>query len=190
MRAIGTQQISAVGGRVLAAELIDAGLVQDMYLTTSPITGGEPGTPMYPRPLELRTIVWKRGTLHEAGVLSEHPLLFRHDACSLGDQSRALSSLAIDSRRQPGTAGRGRLRRGETGLEPCRRPSSDRHCPLCLPLTTSVVASSSRSRTGSNRTAKRRTQSSRSRRRRWCARAGPARPKSRGARRVLAERAR
>ena len=75
VRAMGIERISAVGGRVLAAELIDAGLVQDLYLTTSPITGGEPGTPIYPRPLELRTIVRKRGTLHEAGVVFEHSLL-------------------------------------------------------------------------------------------------------------------
>jgi riboflavin biosynthesis pyrimidine reductase len=75
MRAIGIQRISAVGGRGLAAELIDAGLVQDLYLTTSPMTGGEPGTPMYPRPLALRTVVRKRGTLHEAGVVFEHSLL-------------------------------------------------------------------------------------------------------------------
>lgn len=45
LRAIGVERISAVGGRGLATELIDAGLVQDLYLTTSPITGGEPGTP-------------------------------------------------------------------------------------------------------------------------------------------------
>ena len=47
LRGMGVQRISAVGGRNLAAELIDAGLVQDLYLTTSPVAGGEPGTPMY-----------------------------------------------------------------------------------------------------------------------------------------------
>jgi riboflavin biosynthesis pyrimidine reductase len=75
MRAMGIERISAVGGRALATDLIDAGLVQDLYLTTSPMTGGEPGTPIYPRPLELRTIVRKRGTVHEAGVVFEHSLL-------------------------------------------------------------------------------------------------------------------
>ncbi len=75
MRAMGIERISAVGGRGLAAELIDAALVQDLYLTTSPLPGGEPGTPIYPRPLDLRTVVRKRGTLHEAGVLFEHSLL-------------------------------------------------------------------------------------------------------------------
>jgi len=75
LRAMGVRRISAVGGRGLAAELIDAGLVQDLYLTTSPVAGGEPGTPMYPRPLELRTVVRKRGTLHEADVVFEHSVL-------------------------------------------------------------------------------------------------------------------
>jgi riboflavin biosynthesis pyrimidine reductase len=72
---MGVERISAVGGRRLAAELIDAGLVQDIYLTTSPIIAGELGTPMYSRPLDLRTVVRKRGTLHETGVVFEHSLL-------------------------------------------------------------------------------------------------------------------
>lgn len=75
LRAMGIERISAVGGRGLATELIDAGLVQDVYLTTSPMTAGEPGTPIYPRPLARQTIVRKRGTLHEGGVVFEHCLL-------------------------------------------------------------------------------------------------------------------
>jgi len=75
LQAMGVRRISAVGGRGLAADLIDAGLVQDLYLTTSPVAGGEPGTPMYSRPLELRTVVRKRGTLHEANVVFEHSVL-------------------------------------------------------------------------------------------------------------------
>jgi 5-amino-6-(5-phosphoribosylamino)uracil reductase len=75
LRAMGIERISVVGGRGLATELIDAGLVQDLYLTTSPITGGEPDTPAYSRPLDLRTVVRKRGTLHETGVVFEHSLL-------------------------------------------------------------------------------------------------------------------
>ena len=43
----GIGRISAVGGRVTATSLVDAGLVQDIYLTTSPIDGGEPNTPWY-----------------------------------------------------------------------------------------------------------------------------------------------
>lgn len=75
LRGMGVQRISAVGGRTLAAELIDAGLVQDLYLTTSPIAGGEPGTPMYSGSLDLQTFVRKRGTRHEAGVVFEHSML-------------------------------------------------------------------------------------------------------------------
>ena len=75
LRAMGIERISAVGGRGVAAELIDAGLVQDLYLTTSPMTGGESGTPMYSRPLERRTVVRKRGTLHETGVVFDHSVL-------------------------------------------------------------------------------------------------------------------
>jgi riboflavin biosynthesis pyrimidine reductase len=67
-------RISAVGGRVTATSLVDAGLVQDLYLTTSAIDAGEPDTPWYvgkklPR---LETIVRKR----EVTVSS--PLLFEH----------------------------------------------------------------------------------------------------------------
>jgi riboflavin biosynthesis pyrimidine reductase len=67
-------RISAIGGRVTATSLVDAGLVQDLYLTTSAIDAGEPDTPWYvgrqlPR---LETIVKKR----EVTVRS--PLLFEH----------------------------------------------------------------------------------------------------------------
>ena len=72
LRTSGIERISAVGGRHVATQLIDAGLVQDVYLTTSPKTGGEPGTPMYPRPLKARTLVRKRGTGPDAGVTFEH----------------------------------------------------------------------------------------------------------------------
>lgn len=69
----GIGRISAVGGRVAATSLVDAGLVQDIYLTTSPIDGGEPGTPWYvgaqkPR---LEPIVRKR-------EIAEAPILFEH----------------------------------------------------------------------------------------------------------------
>lgn len=75
LRALGIERISAVGGRGLATQLIDAGLVQDVYLTTSPHAGGEPDTPMYPRPLAAQTVVRKRGTGEETGVIFEHLVL-------------------------------------------------------------------------------------------------------------------
>ena len=72
LRAFGIQRISAVGGRHMATQLVDAGLVQDVYLTTSPRAGGEPGTPMYPRPLKARTLIRKRGTGRDIGVTFDH----------------------------------------------------------------------------------------------------------------------
>jgi riboflavin biosynthesis pyrimidine reductase len=69
----GIGRISAVGGRVTATSLVDAGLVQDIYLTTSPIDGGEPNTPWYvgDRPPRLKTIVKKR-------EVADAPILFEH----------------------------------------------------------------------------------------------------------------
>ena len=72
LHTFGIERVSAVGGRHLATQLIDAGLVQDVYLTTSPKASGEPGTPMYPRPLRARTLVHKHGTGSDAGVIFEH----------------------------------------------------------------------------------------------------------------------
>lgn len=46
-REFGIRRISAVGGRIAATHLVDAGLVQDLYLTTSAIDAGEPHTPWY-----------------------------------------------------------------------------------------------------------------------------------------------
>jgi len=75
LRTRGIRRVSAVGGRKLAAQLIDAGLVQDVYLTTSAIQAGEPNTPLYPRPLPGDVIVRKHGTGPETGVLFEHIVL-------------------------------------------------------------------------------------------------------------------
>jgi riboflavin biosynthesis pyrimidine reductase len=71
----GIGRISAVGGRATATSLVDAGLVQDIYLTTSPIDGGEPDTPWYvgTRAPRLETIVKKR-------EVAETPILFEHRA--------------------------------------------------------------------------------------------------------------
>ena len=71
----GIGRISAVGGRAAATSLVDAGLVQDIYLTTSPIDGGEPGTPWYvgTRSPRLDTIVKKQ-------EVADAPILFDHFA--------------------------------------------------------------------------------------------------------------
>ena len=78
LRRLGIRQLSCIGGRRLAAPLIDAGLVQDLYLTTSARSGGEPNTPFYEKPLRGRTIVRKHGTGADAGVVFEH-LRIEHD---------------------------------------------------------------------------------------------------------------
>jgi riboflavin biosynthesis pyrimidine reductase len=70
----GMRRLSAVGGRTTASNLIDAGLVQDLCLTTAPRPGGEPNTPFYigDRSPSLELIVRKR----EVG--SDHPVVFEH----------------------------------------------------------------------------------------------------------------
>jgi 5-amino-6-(5-phosphoribosylamino)uracil reductase len=72
LRQMGIARISAVGGRTLATALIDAGLVDDLYLTTSPIRAGQPGTPMYPGRLSGHVVVRKHGTGPDEGVVFEH----------------------------------------------------------------------------------------------------------------------
>jgi 5-amino-6-(5-phosphoribosylamino)uracil reductase len=72
LQSLGIARISCTGGRRIATQLIDAGLIQDVYLTTSPHSGGEPNTPLYPKPLGGRVVVRKRGTGEEAGVTFEH----------------------------------------------------------------------------------------------------------------------
>jgi len=75
LRSLGISRISAIGGRTVARALINAGLIQDVYLTTSPRRGGQPNTPLYPTPLEGALVVRKRGTEAEAGVVFEHLIL-------------------------------------------------------------------------------------------------------------------
>ena len=72
LRRLGIERISCVGGRTIAGQLIEAGLIQDLYLTTSPKSGGEPNTPLYPRPLETELVVRKKGSGADVGVVFEH----------------------------------------------------------------------------------------------------------------------
>jgi riboflavin biosynthesis pyrimidine reductase len=72
LRAHGLNVVSCIGGRRLAAQLIDARLIDDVYLTTSPKSGGEPGTQIHARPLDGEVVVRKHGTGPEAGVVFEH----------------------------------------------------------------------------------------------------------------------
>jgi 5-amino-6-(5-phosphoribosylamino)uracil reductase len=89
LRKLGIERISCIGGRTIAGHLIDAGLIQDLYLTTSPKPGGEPNTPLYPRALKRRLIVAKSGTGAETGVSFRHFLLSRGAPPPLADASHA-----------------------------------------------------------------------------------------------------
>ena len=66
-------RISVIGGRTTASALVDAGLVQDLHLTTAPRTGGKPHTPWYAgqRPPLLDVVVKKE----ESGP---KPVIFEH----------------------------------------------------------------------------------------------------------------
>jgi riboflavin biosynthesis pyrimidine reductase len=72
--AMGVARVSCIGGRTLAGHLLDARLIDDVYLTTGLNAGGEPGTPLSSAPWRGRTVVRKRGTGVEQGVIFEHLL--------------------------------------------------------------------------------------------------------------------
>ena len=72
LRRRGIERISCIGGHTLAAPMLDAGLVQDVYLTTGTKAGGEPDTPLYGKPLLAREMVKKRGTGPDEGVTFQH----------------------------------------------------------------------------------------------------------------------
>ena len=75
LRRQGIERVSCIGGRTLAAPLLEAGLVQDVYLTTGTKAGGEPGTPVSNRPLNGRERVRKHGSGPDEGVLFQHVVL-------------------------------------------------------------------------------------------------------------------
>jgi 5-amino-6-(5-phosphoribosylamino)uracil reductase len=70
LRRLGIERISCVGGRTLARQLLDARLIQDVYLTKSPKSGGQPNTPLEIGDADL--VVRKRGTDADTGVVFEH----------------------------------------------------------------------------------------------------------------------
>ena len=74
LRSMGVARVSCIGGRTLAGHLLDARLIDDVYLTTGVNAGGEPGTPLSSAPWRGRTVVRKRGTGVEHGVRFEHVL--------------------------------------------------------------------------------------------------------------------
>jgi 5-amino-6-(5-phosphoribosylamino)uracil reductase len=72
LRGMGIERISCIGGRTLAGRLLDANLVEDVYLTTGTRAGGLPHTPMYDKPWRGDALVRKHGTGVETGVCFEH----------------------------------------------------------------------------------------------------------------------
>jgi riboflavin biosynthesis pyrimidine reductase len=72
LRARGVDTLSCIGGHKLARPLLDAGLVDEVYLTTAPRPGGEPDTPIHTRAWRGTVLVRKRGTGEETGVTFEH----------------------------------------------------------------------------------------------------------------------
>ncbi|HYT75599.1 MAG TPA: dihydrofolate reductase family protein, partial [Vicinamibacterales bacterium] len=77
IRARGLHRLCSVGGRRSATELVDAGLVQDLYLTTTTSTVGEPNTPWYvgSRKLSPQTVAMKEWDGDDGVVRFEHSRL-------------------------------------------------------------------------------------------------------------------
>lgn len=73
LRARGIHRACSVGGRRSATALVDAGLVRDLYLTTTPSTAGEPNTPWYvgKRSLSLTPVLVKEWDGEEGAVRFE-----------------------------------------------------------------------------------------------------------------------
>lgn len=78
----GIHRISAVGGPSTASALIDAGVVQDLYITTSATSAGQPGTPFYTGRLHIhpRLIVRKRSA---EDVVP--PIVFEHSTLTISE---------------------------------------------------------------------------------------------------------
>jgi riboflavin biosynthesis pyrimidine reductase len=74
LHAAGIRRACAVGGRRSATALVDAGLVQDVYLTTTSVSGGEPGTPWYigSRARPMQAVVTKAWDGTHGAVRFEH----------------------------------------------------------------------------------------------------------------------
>lgn len=73
LRDRGIEVVSAVGGRRTATALLRERCVSDLYLTTSPESGGEPNTPFYEGPpLPLTLVLEKAGRGPEARVRFQH----------------------------------------------------------------------------------------------------------------------
>lgn len=77
LREAGIRRACAVGGRRSATALVDANLVNDVYLTTTQASGAEPGTPWYigRRELRMQTVLMKEWDGEHGVVRFEHGVL-------------------------------------------------------------------------------------------------------------------
>jgi riboflavin biosynthesis pyrimidine reductase len=82
----GVHRMSAIGGRHTATQLVDAGLAQDIYLTTTSLEGGEPGTPWYSGAIspQLTAVTNKRWDEVGSSVAFDHFLITIHRGSSSG----------------------------------------------------------------------------------------------------------
>jgi riboflavin biosynthesis pyrimidine reductase len=71
LRSLQINRVSCIGGHTLANELLDLNLVDDLYLTTSPRPGGDPGTSLTYDRAAASTVLRKHGTGDESGVIFE-----------------------------------------------------------------------------------------------------------------------
>jgi riboflavin biosynthesis pyrimidine reductase len=79
LHARGMRRFCSIGGRRSASQLVDAGLVQDVYLTTTQSSAGDPGTPWYvgTRRLPFERVVVKEWDGPDGIVSFEHLLVSR-----------------------------------------------------------------------------------------------------------------
>jgi riboflavin biosynthesis pyrimidine reductase len=77
LRDAGVRRACSVGGRRSATALVDARLVNDVYLTKTQAAGGEPGTPWYigTRRMEMETVLVKEWEGEHGVVRFEHGVL-------------------------------------------------------------------------------------------------------------------
>ena len=71
IRSMGVARMSCIGGRMLARQLLRAGLIDDVYLTTGIRKGGEANTPLFDGASGGRPALRKHGTDVEQGVVFE-----------------------------------------------------------------------------------------------------------------------
>jgi len=77
LRSRGMTRLCSIGGRRSASELVDARLIQDVYLTTTRSSAGQPGTPWYvgKQRLSLEPVLVKEWDGPEGTVRFEHLVL-------------------------------------------------------------------------------------------------------------------